>query len=118
MNGLDANVLVSAGVGWLPDICQCCNMGRVLFLQPRRSFESVNKQAFSSATVCVGKEVEQLKPCWVGEIRIVGMSAKELRRVCSVLEGHVGREVPEAALSIVSGCVGPSAGLPYHNGYV
>ena len=40
--------------------------------------------------------MEELKPCRVCEIGVVGVGAQELVGICGVFEGEIGSKIPEA----------------------
>lgn len=44
--------------------------------------------------------MEELQPCGIGEVGVVRMGVEEIIRVRSVLEGEIGRKVPEATLNL------------------
>lgn len=46
--------------------------------------------------------MKELEPCRIGEVGVVCVGAEEFIGVCGVLEGEVGREVPEPAVVSMS----------------
>lgn len=101
MDRLDTHILIAAGMKRLGIIDQGLHGGWAAFVvQGFGHLEAVHEDGLASGSVRVRKEVEELQPCWVGEVRIVGMGADRFGCVCRVLEGHVCRKVPESTCII------------------
>lgn len=97
---LDTDIFIPTSMPRVPVGHQDLVGIRVLFAKFASSRVTINQQAGSAITICVGQKVKELKPCRIREIGIVGMSAQELVSICRVLESEIGSKIPEAAWKI------------------
>lgn len=78
---------------------QDTEVGGVFSPHASSGLESIHQQAFTAGAIGMRQEVEELKSGWVREVGIIRMRAEEFRRVGSVLEGQIRREIPETTCS-------------------
>lgn len=98
---LDADILVPTCMPRVPVTYQDLVGTRVFFTKFARSCVSINQKAGSAISICVRQKMEELKPCRVREIGVVGMGAQELVSICGVFEGEIGSKIPEATYRLV-----------------